>query len=77
MPTIDIHIKIPVADIKSALKTIVYEKMEWIRLNNFSKLKEVQPVIIMNPDFSLSGLGGTCVPKFTSISFFVWPGGVT
>lgn len=53
--TVDIHIKIPVADIKSALKTIVYEKWneEWMRQNN-SKLKEVQPIIRRNPDFNLS-----------------------
>ena len=53
--TVDIHIKIPVADIKSALKTIVYEKWneEWMRQNN-SKLKEVQPIIQRNPDFNLS-----------------------
>ena len=51
-----LYIFIYIFFIKSALKTIVYEKWneEWIRQNNFSKLKEVQPVIRRNPDFNLS-----------------------
>ena len=53
---LDIHIKIPVSDIKSTLKSIVYNKWneEWTNQNNVSKLKEIQPVIRRNTDLNLS-----------------------